>query len=245
MLPLFNHLVRLVRISRHRSSLLIALVYRVMWAQFAPAPIPDVLKEAPDYILIAIHHLLVIPQVTRIEFVLLLKVTEHFEIISLNIRSICLSAMDSPNHIDSSADSIREVGKQNSRAAILRERLLQVFSLLALIHWPQEAHIAYQPLKQFVFRLFFDLLKLMSLRKWLDVESSLFVHDSLITVFIPRLLRSITLRAASDQLIVADICLRDRLLNYRFIGHFMVIGYFHLSVDFIGCEPSINTLGDG
>lgn len=56
-----------------------------MRADLASVPIPNVLEEAPDDIFIAVHKLLVVPQVTWIEFQLLLEVSKHFEEVCLNV----------------------------------------------------------------------------------------------------------------------------------------------------------------
>ena len=67
----------IVRLARGRAFVCrLAFVDRVVRADSPLRPVPDVLEESPNDILVANHHFLVIPEVARVELRKLFEVAE-------------------------------------------------------------------------------------------------------------------------------------------------------------------------
>lgn len=84
-------------------------------------PVPNVIKESPDFIFVALNQVILRPEISRAELRKLLEIAHHFVEVGVDSREGCLghSSADAFDYRLSAVDSINYVSKKNASPAVL------------------------------------------------------------------------------------------------------------------------------
>ena len=121
---------------------------RIEWTNLFVAPVPYVVKEAPDYLFVTIYHLLLGPEISRAKSWKVLKEVHHFVKIGLDLGHVSFLWLTAYAfyHFHSTIKSIHKISINNSCATVVRKVLHQVYKLSFILDWFEKPDVVDEPL---------------------------------------------------------------------------------------------------